>query len=53
MPSTIVSSAPGIVRASERPDDGRTRGSSVPWTTIVGAVTERSLRLRSPEALIA
>ena len=38
MPSTIISSAPGIARAVARPPEGEISGSTLPWITSVGAV---------------
>ena len=53
MPPIETNSAPGIVRAISLPAAGRMRGSRSPWMTTDGAAISRSLRVRSPEAVIA
>ncbi len=45
MPSTTINRAPGIAFAVARPPDGRTRRSSVPWMTSVGALIVREHRV--------
>ncbi len=44
MPSIIISFAPAIARAVARPPEGEISGSTLPWTTSVGAVMLRELR---------
>src|SRR5258707_9454284 len=53
MPSIISSFAPGIEAAVSLPPSGRTKGSTVPWITSVGALTDASRSLRLPDARIA
>ena len=42
MPSSIISSAPGITSAVRSPPDGVTSGSSVPWITSAGRSSWRN-----------
>src|SRR6185312_15501904 len=53
MPSIIRSLAPGIEAAVSLPPSGRTSGSTVPWITSVGALTNASRFLRLPDARMA
>ena len=53
MPLTISRRAPGMCTAVSRPAATGSRGSSLPWTTSVGATMRARSGRRSPDASIA